>query len=145
MSIIMAMLAAVLMFFSVTPRVEASAATSNYGKATTQVITVVTKANWWIPGSESITLSQSKGTTKNIIWSKKTKKEYATWKITIKSTDGKHTDTVSMSGSTKRINLKPNKTYKIKVEWHPIANYGKNFIKYPTWKVSKTYKVSQYY
>ena len=41
--------------------VPVSAAT--YGSGTrTGTITVTTKANYWVPGSESITLSQTKGT-----------------------------------------------------------------------------------
>ena len=41
--------------------VPASAATTSSGTQT-RTITVTTKGNWLVPGSESITLSQNKGT-----------------------------------------------------------------------------------
>lgn len=43
-----------------TAAIPASAATYSSGTST-RTITVSTKANYWIPGSESITLSQTKG------------------------------------------------------------------------------------
>lgn len=41
--------------------IPASAATCSSG-IQPRTITVTTKANWWVPGSESITIGQSKGT-----------------------------------------------------------------------------------
>ena len=61
----------------------AFAATSSSGKST-RTITVSTKANWLIPGSESITLSQTKGvrSEKNPFTGKvKTKNCYGEWDI----------------------------------------------------------------
>ncbi len=142
--------------FVVTP-ITASAAVSSYGTTATRTITVKTKANWWIPGSESITLKQTKGTcektTTNIITGKKSKKvskEYGTWIIVACATDGSDTVRKTLSGSSVKINLKPNKTYKITVTWkNNIANGIQvakgSFTQFPTWKVSSTYKVSSYY
>ena len=135
---------------------SASAATKSNGTRA-QTITVTTKANWWIPGSESITITQTKGTcevkTYNIFKRKsevKTSKVYGEWDIVVKSTDGTHTAKYNFDGSKITIKLKPNKTYKITITWDSQANsintIGKgNFVVYPQWKVSKTYKVSNYY
>ncbi|MBQ7387129.1 MAG: hypothetical protein IJW03_03070 [Clostridia bacterium] len=129
--------------------VPASAATRSKGTAT-QTIIVKTKANWLIPGSESITLKQERGVCKstNIFTGKvKESKFYGVWDIEIEATDGSHTEEKTLKGSSLKINLKPNKTYKITVTWDTSANnyrvWGKGSIyKYPTWMVSKTYKVS---
>lgn len=131
---------------------SAFAATSSSGKRT-QTITVVTKANWCIPGSESVTLSQTKGvrSEKNPFTGKiKTKNCYGEWDIVAKSTDGKHTVKATLNGGSKKINLKPNKTYKITVTWDSQADiFGTldhgSFTKLPTWKVKSTYKVSSCY
>lgn len=132
------------------------AATSSYGTQT-RTITVTTKANWFIPGSESITLSQTKGTcvedTYNIFtgkWSSKTSKVYGDWDIVATATDGSHTVRKNLSGSSVKINLKPNKTYKITVSWdyasNTITQLDKgSFKSYPTWRVKSTYKVSSCY
>lgn len=134
----------------------ASAATSSSGTST-RVITVSTKANYWIPGSSSITLSQTKGTcqkkTYNIFTGKtnvKNSKVYGEWDIVAKATDGSHTVKKSLTGSSVKISLKPNKTYKVTVTWdhgaNTITQISKgNFISYPTWKVKSVYKVSNYY
>lgn len=136
--------------------IGASAATCSSGTST-RTITVVTKANWLKPGSESITISQTKGVrtkkTYNVFNGKtttKTKNYYGTWKIVAKSTDGKHTVKKTLSGSSCKVNLKPNKTYKITVTWDGTANTidsvsKGNFTTYPTWKVKSTYKVSSCY
>lgn len=130
----------------------AFAATSSSGKST-RTITVSTKANWLIPGSESITLSQTKGVRsekKPFTGKVKTKNCYGEWDIVAKSTDGKHTAKATLKGSSVKINLKPNKTYKITVTWDSQADifdsldHG-NFTKLPTWKVKSTYKVSSCY
>lgn len=133
-----------------------SAATSSRG-IETQTITVVTKANYLCPGSESITLSQTKGTcsetTYNIFTRKsktKTSKVYGEWDIVAEASDGSHTIKKSLTGNSVKINLKPNKTYKITVTWDSTAasftilDKG-NFTSYPTWKVKSTWKVSNYY
>ena len=145
MSVIMAVLTSIMLFFVVTPApVSASAATSSYDTEK-RVITVVTKANWWIPGSESITLKQTKGEAKKVFWKKDTKKRYGVWKVKVSSTDGKHNAKYTLSGASKKINLKPNKTYKITVEWDSISNLNNVFVKYPTWRVGSTWKVSKCY
>ena len=73
----------------------ASAATCSSGTRT-RTITVTTKSNWWIPGSESITLKQQKGICSytNIFTGKvKTSKVYGCWNIVARATDGSHTVT----------------------------------------------------
>jgi len=135
----------------------ASAATSSYGTTHTRTITVETKANWWLPGSESITLKQTRGTCQryktNWLTGKrkpKTTKVYGTWKVYGRSTDGSHVFSKNLCDGSLKINLKPNKTYKIEVSWNTMIEgglavaYG-DFIEYPTWKVSKIYKVARYY
>lgn len=155
LSVIMAVFAVMVAWLAVAPQpVQASAATCSNGTQT-RVITVVTQANWWLPGSESITLQQTQGTVPKGVKAQweytfsgkvgKTKKSYARWKISYKSTDNKHSGSKTLTGKNVTINLKPNKTYKITVEWDNVGNFGESFIKYPTWKVSKTYKVSKYY
>lgn len=128
------------------------AATSSSGKST-RTITVSTKANWWYPGSESITLSQTKGvrSEKNPFTGKvKNRNCYGEWDVVAKATDGSHTVKATLNGGSKKINLKPNKTYKITVTWDStidlIESVDKgSFTKLPTWKVKSTHKVSSYY
>ena len=151
MSLVFAIVAVFSMFSTV-----AFAATRSSGKST-RTITVVTKANWWVPGSESITLKQTKGvrTEKNynIFTGKtttKTSKCYGDWKVVAKATDGSHTITKNFSGGSLKLSLKPNKTYKITVSWDSTADMidsvdKGSFTTLPTWKVSSTYKVSNYY
>ncbi len=136
--------------------VPASAATKSNGTKTVTMI-VETKANWLYPGSESITLSQTKGTcslrTYNIFkgkWQTKTSKVYGEWDIVAEATDGSHRVTATLSGSSVKIKLKPNKTYKITVTWDSMdetfTTLDKGaYTKYPTWKVKSTHKVSKYY
>ncbi len=132
--------------------IPASAATKSNGIKTV-TMTVTTKANWWIPGSESITLSQTKGTcSTRPLFSKKDKisKVYGCWDVVAVATDGSHKVTKNFDGSSVKLNLKPNKTYKITISWDSQASFfqtvGKgNFTSYPTWKVKSTYKVSNYY
>ena len=135
---------------------SAFAATSSYKKQT-RTITVVTKANWLKPGSESITLKQTKGirTEKNynIFTGKtttKTHKCYGDWKVVVKATDGSHTMTKTLKDGSLKLNLKANKTYKITVSWDSTADTidsvdKGSFTTLPTWKVSSTYKVSSCY
>lgn len=134
--------------------VPSSAATSSNGKKSV-TITVTTQANWWRPGSESITLSQTKGTCQvyNYLTRKTyTSKVYAEWDISVKATDGSHSYSKNWKNGSITLNLKPNKTYKITITWDETANIlrtigaGKgDFTTLPTWKVSKTHKCSNYY
>lgn len=136
--------------------IPASAAT--YGSGTrTGTITVTTKANYWVPGSESITLSQTKGTCRlekyNFFTGKtkvKTSKAYGEWDIVARSTDGGHTVKATLRNGSVKLKLKPNKTYKISVSWdHTAATLTSlskgNYTSYPSWRVSGTWKVSSYY
>ena len=141
--------------------VNASAATCSSGTST-RTITVETKANWWIPGSESITLSQTKGIRTGtsggflglgyLTGKTKTKTTscYGTWTVSYRSSDNSDKGSKKLSGSSLKIKLKPNKTYTITVSWDGYADtvdsiaYG-NFTTLPTWKVKSTYKVSNYY
>lgn len=128
----------------------ASAATSSYGTRTC-TLTVTTKANWLKPGGESITLKQTKGTyQKRNVWGKlKNAERYGTWRIKGSSTDGTHKIDKTLSGSSVKISLKRNKTYRLTITWDSTsADLGTNFrgyTKFPTWRVSKTNKVSSYY
>lgn len=136
--------------------IPASAATCSSG-TTSRTITVTTKANYWVPGSESITLSQSKGTcvkeNYNIFTGKTTRKtsnQYGEWDIVVQATDGSHTYKKSLTGSSIKLELKPNKTYKITVTWDTQAEFFKeldkgNYTSFPTWRVKSTWKVSNYY
>lgn len=154
---ISALLMSLVLVFSVafSTATSASAATASSGMKT-QVIYVETKANWWIPGSESITLTQTKGTRTTTTYSFFTGKSstkntscYGTWDVVAVATDGSHTVKGTLSGSSLKIKLKPNKAYQITVSWNSdkdmIASLSKgSFSKLPTWKVSSTYKVSYY-
>lgn len=136
--------------------VPASASTTSSGTQT-RTITVTTKGNWFIPGSESITLKQTKGTcektTTNWFTGKKSTKvsqEYGTWNIVAQATDGSHSVRKTLSGGSVKIPLKPDKTYKITVTWNSMIGMGievakGDFVRLPSWKVSSTYKVSSYY
>ena len=136
--------------------VPASAAMTSSGTQA-RTITVTTKANWLVPGSESITLSQNKGTCVEENYNfftgqttRKTSKQYGEWDITVRATDGSHTYSKTLTGGSIKLNLKPNKTYKITVSWDSQAAIFKaldkgNYSSYPTWKVKSTWKVSSYY
>lgn len=142
-------------FFSLCT-VSASAATTSSGTQS-RTITVKTKANYWLPGSESITIGQSKGTcvkkTYNFFTGKMTQKssnQYGEWDITVKATDGSHSFKKTLTGSSIKLKLKPNKTYKITITWDSQAALFKtldkgDYTKYPTWRVKSTWKVSNYY
>ena len=145
----MLMLASMMMVLIV----PTSAATKSNGKRSV-TITVSTKANWWIPGSESITLSQTKGVCKvnRPIFGTKTSRVYGDWDIVVRATDGTHTYKKNWDDGSITLSLKPNKTYKITVTWDETASYistagaGKgSFTTLPTWKVKKTYKCSSCY
>ena len=135
-----------------------SAATCSSGKYT-RTITVKTYSSYWYPGSSSITLKQTKGTiaySKINIWGQhvgtRTTKEYGCWDVSVRATDGSHSYTKQFNGSSVKLTLKPNKTYKITVSYD---SWQENFIMmkrvnsrwtaYPTWRVSSSWKVSNYY
>lgn len=123
----------------------------------TSTLTVVTKANWKKPGSESITLSNRQvvvqGYKRTLTGKKKlqTKKYYPRYKITVNSTDGTHSFTKYMTSSSLKLNLKPDKRYRITVSYD--GAYAKNFhglsnavtITAPQWALKSVYKVSDYY
>lgn len=136
---------------------SASAATSSSGTST-RTITVSTKAAYYYPGSSSITLSQTKGvvTYDKTRWGQVvgtgTAKYYGTWNISVRATDGSDSFSKTLSGSSVKINLKPNKTYKITVtyNWYVdtiimIDHVNSRWTQYPSWRVSGTWKVSNYY
>ncbi len=132
--------------------IPTSAATNSSGTKT-RTITVTTKANWWIPGSESITLKQTKGTCSvTPLFAKKAKVSsvYGCWDVVATATDGSHTVRKNFDGSSVKLNLKPNKTYIITISWDDQASFLRtankgNWTAYPTWKVKSTWKVSSYY
>ena len=137
---------------------SADAATSSSG-TTARTITVVTKGNWLYPGSESITISQSKG---NFSYSKTnwlgqikgsaTKKAYGTWRIHAASTDRTHSFNKTLSSGSIKLNLKPNKTYNITLRYDSTPDTflrmeHRNFkwTRYPSWRVSSTWKCTSCY
>lgn len=135
----------------------ASAATCSSGTST-QTITVNTKSAYYYPGSSSITLSQTKGVVsydKTTRWGRVvgtgTAKYYGTWNITVRATDGSDSFKKSLTGSSLKIKLKPNKTYKITVTYNGavdtiimVAHENSRWTRRPSWKVSSTWKVSSY-
>lgn len=132
------------------------AATSSSGTKT-RIITVFTKSNYWVPGSESITLSQTKGTCVKEVYNPftcktktSTSRQYGEWDITVKALDGSHTFKKSLTGSSIKLNLKPNKTYIITITWDTQAEFFRelnsgNYTSFPTWYVKSTWKVSKLY
>ena len=136
----------------------ASAATVSADN-TTQTITVATKSSWLYPGSESITLSQTKGTFSfaETNWfghetgKTKNRNEYGTWNISVSATDGSHNYTKVWENDTIRLNLKPNKTYKITVTYDGMQDIVRgieyqnfHWSRYPSWSVKSTARVSGY-
>lgn len=92
----------------------ASTATSSSGTQS-RTITVTTRANYWLPGSEYITIGQSKGTcvkeNYNIFTGKTTRKsssQYGEWDIIVRATDGSHTFSKSLIGSSIKLKLLEN-------------------------------------
>lgn len=148
----------VIVILICTMAVPASAATYSSGTST-RTITVVTKANWLYPGSESITISQSKGTFNysktnwlGQVTGSASKTDYGTWKISVVATDGTHSFNKTLSGGSISLNLKPNKTYRITVSYDSTQDIFRgleyrNFKwrTYPSWKVSSTWKCSACY
>lgn len=139
--------------------IAANAATSGNRDAT-YTMTVTTKANWWIPGGESITISQTKGTfkySKTDFWGNETGKTgsgtaYGSWTVSARATDGSHYTSKSLGGKSVKLDLKPNKTYKVTIRYISVIDdgYATKYHKFhwtqrPQWRVSKTWKVSNYY
>lgn len=131
----------------------ASAATSgNINKSST--ITVNTKANYWYPGSSSITLKQNKTKYTYTTWNgkQKTSSGYCVYNIkaTPVSGNGKP-KTAKLKGRSVKIKLDKNTTYKISVSYDYTATYFQNkaraikWLTTPSWWVSSTWKVSSYY
>jgi hypothetical protein len=132
---------------------------SSNGTTKTQTFQVTTKANYWLPGSSSVTLSQSKGTisySKTNFWGKITGSakttSYGTWNIVAKSTDGKDTVNKTLTGSSVTINLKPNKTYNVTVSYNGavdtvilMKHTNSQWTTYPSWQLKSTWKVSSYW
>lgn len=93
-----------------------SAATSG-NRNTSYTLTVVTRASWWYPGGESITLAQTKGVFgySKTDWLGRetgktaTKSAYGTWRISVRALDGTHSFSKTMSGGSVKLNLKANK------------------------------------
>jgi len=116
---------------------------------------VTTEANWKIPGSESITLTQTKGTYnwKGVTGKTGTSTGYGYYdvKVTAISGSGKSFST-TFSGGSKKIDLAADTSYKITVSynsvWTALTNnslFGNSFVSWktnPSWKVSSTWKVS---
>lgn len=96
----------------------------------TDYYTVTTKANYWYPGSESITVSQSKEVYYSNKAHTKTKQRNAlvcTVTCTPISGSGKKTITQSFSGSSKKIKLDKNTTYRVKITYKSVIcayHYG---------------------
>ena len=91
---------------------------------------VTTKANYWYPGSESITVSQSQEVYYSNKAHTKTKKRNAlicTVTCTPISGTGKKKITASFTGSSKKIKLEKNTTYKVTITYKSVIcayHYG---------------------
>ena len=138
-----------------TMRVPVSAATCSNGIKTC-TITVKTKANYAIPGSESITLRQTKGVcekeSRGFMGRVKIKssKQYGTWKVVAEPTDRRSVVKKTLSGGSVKLKLKPDKTYRVTVSWDSgAAGFVRlrkgNYTTYPAWEVGSTWKVSECY
>ena len=96
----------------------------------TDCYTVTTKANYWYPGSESITVSQSKEVYYSNKAHTKTKKRNAlvcTVTCTPISGTGKKTINKTFTGSSKTIKLEKNTTYRVKITYKSVIcanHYG---------------------
>lgn len=136
----------------------ASAATYSSGTST-RTITVTTKANWAVPGSESITLSQSKGkfTYSKTDWLGRptgktgSKSEYGTWNISVYASDGSHSYSKTWKSGSIKLTLKPNKSYTITISYDGYQDTFRalkyrdfRWSSYPSWRVKSTWKVSSY-
>lgn len=121
--------------------IPASAAKSGSNKSAT--IYVTTKANWLKPGGESITLTQKQGVDKS------GKKFSCSWNVKVYEYGSGKTKYYTFDKSSLKIALGRNKNYAITVS--PTASYkaiceikrtSGPLKSYPSWYVSKTYKIS---
>ncbi len=91
---------------------------------------VTTKANYWYPGQESITVSQSKEVYYSNKAHTKTKKRNAlvcTVTCTPIAGSGRKTIKESFSGNSKKIKLDKNTTYRVKITYQSVIcayHYG---------------------
>ena len=137
-----------------------SAATS--GSINNRTITVTTKANYFLPGASSITLKQSKGTytyTTTNWFGKKSKPKtgscYGYYYVTANPISGKGKRKCEVfCGASKTIKLDTNTTYAITVSYNSTATWlnsnctkcgDQSWKSTPQWRVSSTWKVSNYY
>ncbi len=98
----------------------------------TRYYTVTTKANYWYPGSESITVSQAKEVYYSNKARTKTKSRNSlscTVTCTPTSWSGKKPATIkkTFGGSSKKIELEKNVTYSVEITWKYVIcayNYG---------------------
>ncbi len=156
MKLFSVVLALVAMVSSV--NIVSEAATS--GCDNSRTITVITKANYYVPGASSITLKQTKGKYTYPVYNilgkiKKYKTGYAYGYYNVTCTPvngtGKKKNYIFDSGS-KKIKLDPNTTYNITVSYNwGMTWYGTNCKKggswdyTPEWRVSSSWKVTDYY
>ena len=146
LSLVIALVLALSSLFSL----SASAATT--GGANEQTIYVETKANWLIPGSESITLKQNEATYRytDFGWggfTTKTASIYPTYKITLKNINTGKITTKTWKDSTIKLNLDRNCCYNITVSYDSQSTILRtnfeldDYKTAPSWYVSKTHKV----
>lgn len=129
------------------------------GSTRTACFYVTTKANYWKPGSSSITLKQNKGTYIYKRGSKsKTGKAYGYYHVSAvpKCGYGKKTISKNFSGSSIKINLEKNTTYLVTVSYDENCTVNLNISNLkgafgwrwsgwkstPSWRVAGSWKVS---
>ena len=115
--------------------------------ATTSTYIVTTKANYWYPGSESITIKQVKEEYYSNPKKTKTKKRNMSYTVTCTpiSWSGKKPKTIKkeFSGSSKKIDLEKNTTYRVTiVPWNYYGSYGVKKAGYAY--ISDTHKATFY-
>ena len=137
--------------------ISASAKTS--GSSGSSTITVKTKANYFYPGSSSITLRQEKQTlTYQKLYGTKTKNKvgyYGCYNISVYNvTKDKYKNINWYGGKTKKISLDANCTYRITVTYDSMATdiftsapwgYSWKRSSSPSWRVNSTWKLATYY
>ena len=116
----------------------AHAATS--GTTGTRTIYAETKANWWYPGAESITLKQSKikATYTGFFNSSKTttREFYGVYNITVCNNSTGARKTYKLTGASLKIKLDRNASYTITVQYDSNATFLKT--PYPTGWIYKS-------
>lgn len=135
--------------------IPASAATS--GGTNTRTIKVQTQADWYHPGTESITLKQNKckytyqkqQTLKPWKWDTKTATKYAYYNITIKNETTGKTQTKKWQSASIKLKLDRDCRYSITVSygswntfWIKASEKGHAWNSTPSWWVSATHKAS---